>query len=344
MNHTGFLRGRSQPVIAMLVIVVCSVTLGFSSSAYGVDHSSTTSKTTTSSGSPNNALANSLKVTSIPRDLTPPLNLFTSQSTAWPATARSLVDTCDALSHPILQNAPKPCLLGDPNGTKTIVLAGDSIAAGWAPALNRGLRSSGYRLAVFPFSGCPMADMNFTGFIDGKPASHCDTWHKNVSSAIMSLHPDAVILSSVANIPGVDLTSARWSAGIKKFFDSVSTSPHKPTRILIGLSPEMVGNMPACLSVHSNPQDCSVNGRYWRLFQENEMVRDRTNARIAGARLIPAVQWLCATKGCSPVIGKYLVYADSAHLTMAYSLSIATQVTSAVLGTINSGQSSTPAS
>ena len=87
-----------------------------------------------------------------------------------------------------------------------------------------------------------------------------------------------------------------------------------------------------------------MNGRYWRLFQENEMVRDRTNARIAGARLIPAVQWLCATKGCSPVIGKYLVYADSAHLTMAYSLSIATQVTSAVLGTINSGQSSTPAS
>ncbi len=323
------------------LIMTSSLMLGACSSSHAAQPTPTTSGATTTPGSTSDALAHSLDITTIPADLTPPLSDFTSPSTAWPATARSIVSRCDAYSNPKLQSAPTPCLLGDPTGTKTIVLAGDSNAAGWAPALDQGLRSSGYRLAVFPFSGCPVADMTYTGLINGQSSSKCNTWHSSVTSAILGLHPDAVILASVASIPGVDLTTPQWSAGIKKFFDAVSTGANPPARILFGTYPQMVANIPECLSAHANPQDCSVTGRYWQLFQANTLERDRRNAQVASAHLIPAVQWLCAPKGCSPVIGTTLVYVDADHLTMAYSLSIATPVTRAVLDMINPGQSST---
>jgi hypothetical protein len=270
------------------------------------------------------AVKSSTSVKSIPADLTPPLQSFENSAEAFRLSGPAYFTSCDAYGNVKEQSHPKPCLFGDIKSAKTIVLVGDSSVGDWAPGLDIGLKAAGYRLAVFGFAGCPTSDLTYTG----NSAAACNTWHKAVPSAIRSLHPLALIVVASAGQLGL-IPNKQWIAGIKKLF---SESTAKSTiRILLGTSPVFVEAIPTCLAAHPDPQTCALRYEYGTGYFGKYLGRDPQVASASAATLIPTYQWLCISGSCSPVIGKYLVYADTDHLTIAYGQYLATVATDAVV-------------
>src|SRR5262249_47697844 len=73
-------------------------------------------------------------------------------------------DTC--FDKQQVDGAPKDalfgeCTYGSRNGTKTMVLYGDSRGPMWAAALERVAATTGWRLRVFSKGGCPAPDLQY---------------------------------------------------------------------------------------------------------------------------------------------------------------------------------------
>jgi hypothetical protein len=278
------------------------------------------------------AVRSSTSVKSIPRDLTPSLQSFENSTEAFKLSGPAYFASCDAYGNAKEQAHPTPCLFGNIKSAKTIVFVGDSNVGNWAPGLAMGLKTAGYRLAVFGFAGCPTADLTYTATNDpGNSFAGCNTWHRAVPSAIRSLHPLALIAVASAGELGL-IPNKQWIAGIKRLY---SESTAKSTiRILLGTSPVFAQAIPTCLAAHPDPQTCALHYKYGTGWYGQYVSRDPQVALASNAKLIPTYQWFCNSGSCSPVIGKYLVYADIDHVTIAYGEYLATVVTDAVVNVV----------
>ena len=67
------------------------------------------------------------------------------------------------------------CEYGNPGGSTTIVLFGDSHAAQWFPALEAAALRNDWRLIVLAKMGCPAITVSVT-MMDGGDYGGCDLW------------------------------------------------------------------------------------------------------------------------------------------------------------------------
>jgi len=275
-------------------------------------------------------------ITTIPSNLTPPLQTFSDPSQAKLASGVSSFGPCDAYGNPARALHPAPCLLGDAQASRTIVLVGDSNVGNWVPGLDLGLKQAGYRLAVFGFAGCPTPDLTYPSYAQLTPEllSECNEWHAATPPAIAALHPTAVIAASgTADMTAI--SSAQWIAGFKKLFDDSTVGAPSTVRILLGTSPFPAPG-PTCLAAHPNPQYCALHdGPGSGTFYSTFLDRDPKIAAASGATLIRTYPWFCKSGTCSPIASNYLVFADKDHVSVAYSTFIAPVITEAVISAIN---------
>jgi len=68
------------------------------------------------------------------------------------------------------------CTYGDPNGGKTAVLLGDSVAISYLPAIRIAL-SQGWRIDVLTIAQCPVAEVSINLF-SGSPNTACDDFRR----------------------------------------------------------------------------------------------------------------------------------------------------------------------
>jgi len=318
-------RFLSFPVAAAATLLVVVAIAGSSSAATSTVVPGTAAQVAA-------AVKSSTSVKSIPANLTPALKSFENSTEAFQTSGPAYFASCDAYGNAKEQAHPTPCLFGNTRSTKTIVLVGDSTVGNWAPGLDIGLKAAGYRLALFGFSGCPTADVIYTAAVDpDDQPGECNTWHAAVSSAIRSLHPLAVIAVASAGELGM-ITNSRWIAGMKRLYSDSTTK--STIRILMGTSPVFPEAIPTCLAAHPDPQTCALHFTSGTGYYGQYVARDPQVASASDAILIPTFQWLCNSGICSPVVGKYLVYADADHLTIAYGEYLANVVTDAVVKVI----------
>ncbi|MCU1362459.1 MAG: putative acyltransferase [Acidimicrobiaceae bacterium] len=254
-----------------------------------------------------------------------------SGSSSFDLTGPSTFGACDPYNSEALALAPKPCFLGNLHGTKTIVLVGDSNVGNWVPALSVGLSDTPYRLAVFGFSSCGLANLPYAPSW-GPLYERCRQWHANIPSAIRALHPVAVLAAS--GDVGTTYSNSVWVNGVKNLFVQATLGSPTTQRILIGTSPLFGESVVTCLTVHANPQDCSLEYTPGSGYYGGTLSRDSQIARAADATLIKTSTFLCSSDTCSPVIGNILVYSDVDHITIAYSSFLAKVLTSAVLAAL----------
>ena len=274
-------------------------------------------------------------ITSIPTDLVPSLPSFANDSKAISVSGTAYISRCDANGDAAEAIAPRPCIFGDIGSDKTIVLVGDSNVGNWAPGLDVGLRSSGYRLAVFAFAGCPTPDLFYPSYsqLPSSVLTECNVWHSKVLQAIRATHPIAVIAASgEADLSGI--SSKEWVKGFRNLFDGSTLGSPSTVRILLGTSP-FPAPTPNCLTATYNPQRCSLHdsagsGSFYSTF----LARDPIVASAANATLIPTYPWFCYSGTCSPIVSKYLVFADQDHSTIAYGQYLAPVITEAVITAI----------
>ena len=276
------------------------------------------------------AVKSSISVATVSPAIEATLKEF-SGSSSFDLTGPSTFGECDPYNSEALALAPKPCFLGNLQGTKTIVLVGDSNVGNWVPALNVGLADTPYRLAVFGFSSCGLANLPYTSSW-GPLYERCRQWHANVPAAIRALHPVAVLASS--GDVGTTYTNSVWVNGVKNLFVQATLGSPATKRILIGTSPLFGESVVTCLTVHPNPQDCSLAYTPGSGYYGGTLSRDSQIAHASNATLIKTSKFLCSSDTCSPVIGNILVYSDIDHITIAYSSFLAKVLTSAVLAAL----------
>ncbi len=279
------------------------------------------------------------KATKIPSNLTPSLSLFASGSGASQLSGLSYIrPSCDPYSWPAVAAAPVPCIYGDQNGTKTMVLYGDSHAAAWIPTFDAIAKSLHQKLDVFAFAGCATSFVTMTtsgSFADPTHKDSCNTWHSTVAPAVRALRPSTLIVTAGIGYSTYSAANtALWVAGMNKVFAQMTSGLGPVTKIYLGTTPLMPSKVPSCVAIHATTLgSCSL--RYSAgssSYYGNLISRDPLVAKGSGSTLVPMTSLFCANNICPTVVGNTLVYADEDHITTAYALKLVPAVWALLTG------------
>ncbi len=324
IRHSTFVGARRWAPIGLGVALI-AVSFGVATVGLG-DHASTASTprgtvhpgrvhpTTSGTPDPSTFVANLVRVAPLirvlPADLTPSLAGVRTDwggpgPLCWPALGQTSIPAC---------------VFGDPHGTRTMVLYGDSHAAMWFDAVNVIAVMSHWKLVYLGKGDCP-ADMltyeNPPGWgRAGGEYSVCDQWHRFALDRISRLHPDLVVITQeVRGKPdGKGYSAHQWQQGLETTFDRLGVAKSKI--VVLGNIPILPQAGPQCLARNSAAvQKCSGPVvQYSTVFNRAE----RAATASKGARYIDVTPWFCSTI-CTAIIGKYQVYWDDYHIAATYS-------------------------
>jgi hypothetical protein len=219
-----------------------------------------------------------------------------------------------------------PCMYGDPAGTATVVLFGDSHAAHWFNALDAIAKQRRVRLAIVTKSACAAASVRIYDDSLKREYHECRQFRTAALAYIATLKPALVVMSSNGSggrIPSVPDTAQdqAWAEG---WAASVRTAAATGARVaVIEDTPWPQGDVPECLSANATAIGTCASSPQQAIREptRRRMIADAVSA--VGATVIDPTSWLCTSTICPPVVGNLLVYRDGSHMTTAYSAALA---------------------
>ena len=259
------------------------------------------------------AIADAPTIKVLPADLTPSLAGVRSDwggppPPCWPSFAQTSVPAC---------------VYGDPAGTHTMVLYGDSHAAMWFDAMNLTGELSHWRLIILTKGDCPTLDLAFRNPPGvGKPGgafAACAEWHKFALARIQAIRPDVVIITQDPNLAPGDHSypENQWQRATAAVIESLPVPASHV--IVLGDIPQTAKSGPDCLARYPrNVQRCSGQNLP-NIVSQNHA--EASAATQTGARYIDVVPWFCSTI-CTGVVGHYQPYWDPYHITASYSMAL----------------------
>ena len=214
-----------------------------------------------------------------------------------------------------------PCGYGDPKGSRTVVLFGDSHAAEWFPGLDQIAHERHWKLVNLTKTACPAASVTVYSSTLGRTYTECDRWREYALHRIAATRPDAVVMSSarryhptasVADDPAFD---RRWGAGTEQTLRALRENG-TPVVLLLD-SPSTVAHPASCLRDHRDDiRACNL--RVGQAVRAPEQLRLEVEAAAAtGTRALDPTAWVCASR-CPQIVADIPVYRDSHHLTATY--------------------------
>lgn len=265
-----------------------------------------------------------------------PANLTPSLTTAVDDVPPTTADGCNAA---FLTVVAPPCVFGDPNGSRTVVLFGDSHAEQWFGALQKIAVSHGWRLISWTKAACPLAEVLLYSDQLHRPFTECPAWRSGTLQRIIALHPDLIIASGSDALPGPSYANAQWAAQTAA---TVSKLQQGATRVVyLADIPAPPVNVPLCLAGNVGaPAHCQftrtptsdVTGLGGQL--PGRRVAVGTALRRLGVPVIDPTPWLCAGSHCPVVLDDTLIYRDATHLTQYYSRALAPPLTVALAAAV----------
>ena len=234
-----------------------------------------------------------------------------------------------------ISTEPKACVFGDPSSSTSVVLFGDSHAAQWFPALERLARVDHWKLINLTKSACTPADVTVWNTTFERAYTECDAWRGRVFDRLATLRPTLVIMamSRTYNLvdgsttPSVADRPDLWDAGIAASLARLSTLADHVA--LIGDTPRSSVDPPVCLSKHlTDALACATS--FVSAVDPRRTADDARLAASAGAAFVDPTPWVCPSEPCPVVIGPYLVFRDSHHLTTRFSTALAHRLLAAL--------------
>jgi peptidoglycan/LPS O-acetylase OafA/YrhL len=320
VRHAKLLASRAQVALGMGVVLVV-VALAVATIGYEI-HSGPVSAASISSlesdarlgaadpaGVVETAVLGARSIRSVPANLTPRLgNVFDDWGgppyQCFPSTGQVTVPSCT---------------FGDPKGTRTMVLYGDSHAAMWFVAFNDIAKWAHWKLVVLSKGFCPVDALpygNPSGY--GRPGDvfeACDQWHRYATARINRIHPDLVVMTQefTQDPAGHAYSAAQWQRGLTVAVDGLTVP--KDRIVVLGNLPGVGHSGPACLARHPTSVE-----RCW-FPPVSALTRydgaERAAASDAGARYVSTTPWFCSSI-CTAIIANFEVYYDPYHVTGTY--------------------------
>jgi hypothetical protein len=250
-------------------------------------------------------------ITGVPRVLQPPVAQAANDRGNYAYVGCTPAN--NATTEPV--NAPS-CTIGDPDGSREMVVYGDSHALMWLPAFNSVANSAHMKLVILAKPGCPVDMLKLTtptglGLPPGSPYVVCEQWHQWAIRWIAKTRPSMLILTQQAVVS--EFSPGQWKSGLTRLLRDVR-APHRQT-VVLGNIPILPQSGPTCLALHpGDVQSCS--GPLVTNFTPYDQAESAA-ARAGHATYINPTSWFCSTV-CTAIIGHYGVYSDDTHITAAY--------------------------
>jgi SGNH domain (fused to AT3 domains) len=211
------------------------------------------------------------------------------------------------------------CVYGDKQGTKTVVLYGDSHAGMWESAFDVAGKRTHTKVLLFAKPACAVPALSFWDETTQRKNTECDAWHAWATDKIVSLKPNMVVLTSLFTGPRdfdkKDITEAQWSTGLTATLNKVKTSGAK--MVVLGDMPYLAQSAPECLAAHAGDVTACATKASVAVNYDHDADEKKT-AKAAGAQYVNTVDWFCSDM-CSPIVNNMIVYQNQWHLTAAYS-------------------------
>jgi peptidoglycan/LPS O-acetylase OafA/YrhL len=240
------------------------------------------------------------------------------------------------LSHPaclVLQTSlqAEGCNLGDPSGSKTIVLFGDSHAWHWAPTLDVLGAQRHWRVITLAKASCPSeAIESLWNDALSRPYAECSVWRNKVLQRIAELHPALVVLSSDSDYrsgphAGQALTYGQWRGGYDTTLRQLNAQ-HVPVLVLADV-PNFPYDVPVCLAwAAKSGKPCAA------LDPKDAFNAVKSQAELDSVRSTPGTSivnlssTLCRNGKCDPAQDGVILYTDHNHLTATYARKLASSL------------------
>ncbi|MCW2538900.1 MAG: hypothetical protein JWN95_625 [Frankiales bacterium] len=204
------------------------------------------------------------------------------------------------------------CQYGDPNGTKTIVLFGNSHATMWVPAMAEIAKQAHVRLYPLVKESCDYPTFEAS-------SGQCAVWYRWALTQISALHPDTIVM-------GGDLAGGDWQSALKR---SVTELKARSDDIrFLELAPGLRQAPDACLL-----RKGATLGSCMATTPAQMIASSEAEGRIVsalGARYVRVRQWFCVQATCPAVVGSIVTYADVGHVTETYALHVAPALAAAL--------------
>ena len=233
------------------------------------------------------------------------------------------------------------CVFGDPNGTTTVALFGDSHAEHWLAALDRLGRERGWRVILMVKGGCPVADApELIGVRPNRRSRECADYREATVRKLIALDPDLAVLSSYDEYvtrdaersgglpPEARVSPQAWGRGLRRTYARLA-GEGIPVVAIRG-TPYPAFDVPACLSRRAAGLPMADACEYDRddalhgaaRAAQLSAVRDLA-ARGLPVAAIDLADEVCATTPCGVMRGGRVVFTDGNHLTASFTRSAA---------------------
>jgi hypothetical protein len=229
------------------------------------------------------------------------------------------------------QAQPVMCEFGNRASAKWVVLAGDSRAAQWSPALQLIAAAQGWRLTTITKAGCPFADVTIYKGAKGRalPYTSCRQWN-DVTSQLLTgpVHPNLVITSAFApylvGVKGKVETGVPSQQAMIKGLHRTWKALNNAGVPVVGIreTPAMGQDIAECVSQHrTSLSDCGSPAK--KALRLAHAIQPAAKGLPESASIDLTPTMVCPAVNCPVVIGNVLIYRDEHHLTATYSRSLA---------------------
>jgi peptidoglycan/LPS O-acetylase OafA/YrhL len=222
---------------------------------------------------------------------------------------------------------PPNCVYGDPDGSFTVALVGDSHAAHWFPAVEAIAGARGWRLLVFTKASCVFVDLPIYSPILKRQYTECEAWRPQVVQRLIDEQPDLTIVSSDRWLP----TSVKRDSDLRRQGEAMARLLNQipGAKAIIGDTPASRVDVPICLSQNIGDITRCATSRI-EAFGRQKLVRERAAATASDATVVDLSDAICPNDPCDAVVGDMIVQRDDHHLTATFARSLSGRLEAAL--------------
>jgi peptidoglycan/LPS O-acetylase OafA/YrhL len=248
-------------------------------------------------------------------------------------------DNCLGWKNTTTPSSSSKCIYGNPSGTFTVALIGDSHASALFPGVNQVAKAHGWKLIPYVKIDCSFLDLPDLMYYQPNnivPYPQCETWNNNVINKLRSHPPNLVLISMSRWIyTGVHAEEGVNSTGnaLTRMIQKIPSS----TRVVVIQDPPLPTNVnaPECLSVNlSDYRACNYSRKVG--FGSYMGSREKIAVKATGAGLIDLTAAICpGTGNCPVVINNMIAWRDTHHLTATFSTSLGPAIDAQLVAILN---------
>ena len=201
----------------------------------------------------------------------------------------------------------KICNYGDPTGTRTVVVFGNSHSSMWVPAVAHSAKLDHWKFFPVVKEACSYdAYTNIKHFFS--PKNDCSTWYRWALVQIKRLHPNVVVIGSLT-------TSRFWRAGEIATIEEIK--PLTSRTVLLSDTPTIPSPASCLLTNGATQGTCLVHETPQVI---NDQVATAHVAATTGVQYVNVTAWFCNRELCPSLINDIVPYYDAlGHVTLEYS-------------------------